>query len=195
MQQTLISLLALLLVTLLSFNQQQASIQSQQQIVRAEMEQMALGVAMQTMEVVRARQFDAGIEESSRDEIVNDPDSTLTDTTYFGKKYKGGNAYSSGVKDCKFRPEHTSKVSCSFVEEFHTTKGTVPFSIGDNEEGDEEIFKFFVRIEVQYVGENFDPSVNKELQKKVDIFVQDDPSEGSPRLPEPIRYSEVFSYP
>ena len=58
MPQTLLSLGGLLIVTFLSFNQQQASIRTQQKAIRAEMQQMAIGVAKQSMEVVRARAFD-----------------------------------------------------------------------------------------------------------------------------------------
>ena len=58
MPQTLLSLAGLLIVTLLSFSQQQANLRSQQEAVRAEMQQMAIGVAKQSMEVVRARAFD-----------------------------------------------------------------------------------------------------------------------------------------
>ena len=58
MPQTLLSIAGLLIVTFLSFNQQQASIRTQQEAVRAELRQMAIGVAKQSMEVVRARAFD-----------------------------------------------------------------------------------------------------------------------------------------
>lgn len=201
MQQTLLSLLALLLVTLLSFNQQQASIQSQQQIVRAEMEQMALGVAMQTMEVIREREFDARTEIYSESEILDDPNNKLTNEEDFGREYKGKDKEDEEIEygdptptDCKIYPGH-SKDPCSFIEEYHSTKAIVPFSLGENKDGEEEVFQFFVEIEVEYVDDNFGPTGDKTLQKKVNIFVQDNPSVGSPRLPEQIRYSEVFSYP
>jgi len=211
MQQTLLSLLALLIVTLLSFSQQQAGIQSQQQTVRAELEQMALGVAMQTMEVVRARDFDAGMDLYSQSDILEKPNNNLTDVDYFGREYIGCEDEEDGgceeddkydmpkvTKDCKFHPEHLDdedKVDCLFVEEFHDTKGTVPFYLGENADGDERVFQFVVEIEVQYVDDDFGPTGDKTLQKKVDIFVQDEPSEGSPRLPDSIKYSEVLSYP
>lgn len=200
MQQTLLSLLALLIATLLSFNQQQASIRSQQQAVRAEMEMMALGVAMQTMEVVRARDFDAGMDEHSRREIIDDPKSTLTDISNFGKKYeKSENEYSNSVK-CKIYYKNSGS-KCDFIEEFDGTKGVVPFRLEKDED-----FPFSVTIEVRYVDDDLDPPTDddfdppyppsvKTLQKEVVISVQDDPPNGSPRLPEPIRYSQVISYP
>jgi hypothetical protein len=200
MQQTLLSLLALLLVTLLSFNQQQASIQSQQQIVRAEMEQMALGVAMQTMEVIRAREFDAKTEIYSESEILDDPSDKLTSEKDFGKKYQGKDEDDKeieydGSAECIIYPGNSSDL-CSFVEEYDGRKTTVPFYLGENKDEEEEDFQFFVEITVEYVNDNFEPTGgDRTLQKKVNIFVRDNPSVGSPRLPEQIRYSEVFSYP
>ncbi len=57
MQQTLLALLGLLIVTMLSFNQQRASMQNQHQAIQNEYSQMALGVARQVMTVVQAQGF------------------------------------------------------------------------------------------------------------------------------------------
>ena len=58
MRQTLIAMAALMMTAFMNYSQMQASLRHQQEVVRSEIEQMALGVAMQTMEVVRAEAFD-----------------------------------------------------------------------------------------------------------------------------------------
>lgn len=187
MQQTLLSLVALLIVTLLSFSQQQASIRSQQQTVRAEYEQMALGVAMQTMEVVRARAFDEATKSLPLDSTITDDPSTFTDEGEFGV-----------TGDCKLHPDG-SGVDCETVEEFDGTTGTVPFLAGKDEVSF-EVTKIDVRYVTGSLGttslDTTGASSTGEFQKEVVISVQDDPSgDQSPRLPEPIRYSQVLTYP
>ena len=183
MQQTLLSLVALLIATFLSFNQLRAGLQSQKQAVRAEYEQMALGVAMQTMEVVRAQAFDEETMSLSLDETITNP-SNFTKEGEFGIK-----------GDCKLHPRGSGK-ECETVDEFDGTTGTVPFSIA----GKDDISFKVKKIEVRYVTGNL--SVEKansdgEFQKEIVIFVQDIDPSGSPfpRLPEPIQYSQVISYP
>jgi hypothetical protein len=153
------------------------------------MEMMALGVAMQTMEVVRARDFDAGVDEHSKSEIIDNPESTLANTSKFGKKYNKSDDEYSGSVNCKIHHD-TSESSCNFIEEFHRTNGVVPFRI----EEDKDI-PFSVTIKVRYVDDNLGSASGKELQKEVVISVQDNPPNGSPRLPESITYSEVIAYP
>lgn len=191
MKQTLLSLLALLIATLLSFNQQQASIRSQQQTVRAEMEMMALGVAMQTMEVVRAQDFDAAVDNNSKSEILSDLEGKLADDSNFG-------AY----EDCRPVLENKNSSSdCDTVDDFHTCDDvesckngfsgvdtyTVQYPLQDGE------FLFQVALTVRYVNDmlNYDGGVGKTEQKEVIVWVQDK----NGQLPSPIRYSEVITFP
>lgn len=150
------------------------------------MEMMALGVAMQTMEVVRARDFDAGMDEHSKSEIINDPEDKLADVSSFGKKYiKSEDEYGSPA-NCKVYHES----SCNFIEEFDGAQGIVPFRLGMDKD-----FPFSVKIKVRYVDDDLGSASGKELQKEVVISVQDDPPNGPPRLPDAITYSEVIAYP
>lgn len=181
MQQTLLALVAILIATFLSFNQLQAGLQSQKQTVRTEHEQMALGIAMQTMEVVRAQAFDEATKSLSLDKTITDP-LNFTDETNFGNP-----------NDCKLYPQG-SGAECNTVGEFDETEGTVPFSLpGKND------LEFKTEIKVQYVTSGLDENgvdPKGEFQKEVIISVQDDPSgDRSPRLLEPIQYSQVLSYP
>lgn len=168
-----------------------ASVQSQKQTVRAEMEMMALGVAMQTMEVVRARKFDAAVDNSSKGEILNDSD-LLTDVDNFGQEYdEGDGEYNGGKANCKLHADGSGS-DCLFVEQYHGRKGTVPFLFGKNDN-----LSFSVEIEIRYVNDSFTPTGDtKKLQKEVIVYVQDDPPDDqSPRLPDRIRYSQVLTYP
>jgi hypothetical protein len=182
MRQTLLALVVLAAAMLFSYNQMRASARSQSQAYRAEMEQMALGVGMQTMEVVRARAFDAATLGVPEETIV--PTSEFTPESGFGiagdcQLYSGG-----------------SGTDCSTVEEFHETSGEVPFPLAS------DLFWFDVEIEVHYVCANMERASTSgactapTARKEVMVTVQDDPSGGgSPRLREPITYTEVFSYP
>jgi hypothetical protein len=174
MQQTLLSLAALLIATLLSFNQLQASMQSQQQVVRAEMEQMALGVAMQTMEVIRARAFDAETADRSSENVADRSDLTPL-------PFSPGN-------DCEV---FGGGDRCNDVDDFHRMDpATVPFELPDG------ALDFEVRAEVRYVTPGLEPAGGRTFGKEVILTVQDDPPNGqAPRLSDGIRYSQVITYP
>ncbi len=178
MQQTLLSFAALLVATILSFNQIQASMQSRKQAVRAELEQMALGVAMQTMEVIRARAFDAATvgrsseNRASTSEFTSPPFSTGNHCQVFG----GGDL-------------------CDDVDDFHEMEpATVEFPLPESN------MDFEVQAEVHYVCSDLQ-RVDKggctapTPRKEVVLKVQDQRSDGRSRLPTPIRYSEVIAYP
>lgn len=172
MKQTLLALLALLIATLLSFSQKQAMVQGQTRVVQSEMEQMALGVADHAMEMIRTRAFDA----ASTIEATGD----LTPESEFP----------SGNRCKVFFP--SSSTECTAIEDFHgmdvaTTSFEFP---GDS-------FQFEIKsVEVTYVDENFASTSNRTFQKKVTLRVQDAPTGGGdPRLPSPIEYSDVVSFP
>ena len=181
MQQTLLALLSLLIVTLLSFNQQQARIQGQQQAIRAELQQMALGVGMQTMEVIRARKFDKYVAEVGG----------YTDPNTFSKPGSGEFGIAG---DCKLHPEGDG-VNCGFVESFDGTESVVPHPLPDS-----KTYPFNVNVEVRYVCSDLEPADESGAcsaptsRKEVVLKIRDAPSDGEPRLSQ-IRYSEVITYP
>jgi hypothetical protein len=178
MQQTLLSFVALLVATLLSFNQIQANMQSQNQAFRAEIQQMGLGVAMQTMEVIRARAFDAATvgrsseNRASVSEFTNPPFSTGNYCQVFG----GGD-------------------SCNDVDDFHKMEtATVEFPLPESN------MKFEVQAEVHYVCSDLERAdkggcTAPTPRKEVVLKVQDQQSDGRSRLSSPIKYSEVIAYP
>ena len=175
MQQTLLAFLALLIATLLSFSQQQSSVQNQRQVVSAELQQMALGVGMQAMEVIRSRQFDQNV--SAGGDGYTDA-SEFTDLDDFGV---------SG--DCELHPNGDGK-DCNFVESFDGTTADVPHPLPDG-----NTYPFEVDVDVRYVCSNLEPANGKNCvpptsRKEVILKIQDKES----RLPE-IRYTEVITYP
>ena len=182
MQQTLLAFLALLIATLLSFSQQQSSVQNQRQVVRAELQQMALGVAMQTMEMVRARAFDSAVKSGS------------SNPSDFAKEGNFG-----AVADC--RPvvsARSDSPACDTIEDFHVCEvGTCEDDLPGNaystdfELAGGDRFPFDVAVTVRYVDSNFQPTGGQRAQKQVIVWVQDEDD----RLTTPIRYSEVIAYP
>jgi hypothetical protein len=199
MQQTLLALLGLLIVTLLSFSQQQADMQGQQQAIRAEYQQMALGVAKQSIEVVRAREyFDRAVR------THDDPD--VEDFTKESNSEWGGD---NCIQENKFVRNPDGGHACTAIEDFHDDEtmemdnadGTIPVKIPDG------TIPFQIEVQVYYVEEDQGEIVDSEdpptRLKKVSVRVQDcrdgDPSDGDPCdgesiLPQPIVLSEVIGY-
>ena len=174
MPQTLLSIAGLLIVTLLSFSQQQANINTQQTAIRAEMQQMAIGVAKQSMEVVRARAFD---------------DSTISGDPPVSELTKPEN-FPAG-KDCQ---AFGGSDTCNSIEDFHemdqaTKEVAVPAGT----------FEFKIDIEVHYAEEDGSKIVRASSgptgMKEVTIRVQDDQGANQePLLHEPITFTEVLGY-
>ena len=170
MPQTLLSIAGLLIVTFLSFNQQQASIRTQQEAVRAELRQMAIGVAKQSMEVVRARAFDNAT-------ISGDPPvSELTKPENFPTG-----------KDCQ---AFGGSDTCDSIEDFHEmTPATDSMSVPGG------TFAFEIEIEVHYVDSDLNRTSSRTERKEVTIRVQDDRGPNKdPLLDGPITFTEVLGY-
>lgn len=181
MQQTLLALLSLLIVTLLSLNQQQARIQGQQQAIRSELAQMALGVGMQTMEVIRARKFD---------KYVADIEG-YTDPKTFSKPGQG----EFGIEgDCKLHPEGSGS-DCAFIESFDETEAQVSHPLPGG-----KTYPFDVEVDIRYVCNDLESATMSPAcsaptnRKEVILKIRDAPPDRTPRL-SPIRYSEVITYP
>lgn len=169
MQQTLLALLALMIATFFNYSQMQANLRNQQQVVRAEMEQMALGVAMQSLEVVRARAFDEATVGETEDVIdtVNDLTEVFPERNHCAAF--GGND------------------TCDDVDDFNEmVPATVPF------ETQEIDVDFTVNIDVRYVNESMEEVTTPTYRKEVIVRVQDDGDD--PYLHRPIRYAEVLTY-
>lgn len=170
MPQTLLSIAGLLIITMFSFAQQQSALRAQQQAVRGEVRQMAIGVAKQSMEAVRARAFDNATVSGTP------PVSQLTASGGFPS---GNECRAFGGPD-----------RCDAIEDFNEmTPATDTVSVVDG------VFVFTIEIEVHYINANMDRTTNKTDRKEVTIRVQDDPGGAtSPLLAEPIVFTEVLGY-
>ena len=169
MQQTLLALLALMMATFLNYSQMQADLQHQREVVRSEMQEMAAGIAMQTMEVIRARAFD---EEVADGEEIDEP-SDLSDPDF-----DTGN-------QCQAFFEGSGEV-CNDIDDFHKMEtATVPFNAPEFD------MQFAVDVVVRYVDHSMEPVDERTYRKEVIIKVQD--KREDPYLHEPIRFSEVLT--
>jgi len=180
MQQTLLALAALLIATLLSFNHQQSQIRTQGQIFRAELQRMALGVAKQTIEVVRSRKFDQNIDNPDDPDMENIPE--------------GFAPVNDGKGACGALLSGGEAEGCKAVEQFHEQSGTVPFVLPDDRE-----ITFEARVEVFYVCSDMERASEGDCTaptrwKEVVIEVQDQPDSGEPRLNSPVTFSEVLAF-
>jgi hypothetical protein len=202
MPQTLLSIAGLLIVTLLSFSQQQAGVRSQQQAIRAEYQQMAVGVAKQSIEAIRAREyFDRAVR------IHDDPDVEDDFTRKSSPEWGGDDC----IRQNKFVRNPNGGHACTAIEDFHDDEtmemdnadGTIPVQIPDG------TIQFQIEVQVHYAKEGGGGIVRKDpgdpptRLKKVSVRVQDcrdgDPSDGDPCdgesiLPQPIVLSEVIGY-
>ncbi len=169
MQQTLLALLALMMATFFNFNQMQTELQKQRQVIRSEMEQMALGVGMQTMEVIRARAFDEA--------TIGGTEDRITDPTEFRGSFGGG-------MDCQ---AFGGSQTCDSVGDFHDmTPSTETF------ETPEFDMEFTVEVEIRYLDSDMNVVPGPTFRKEVVVYVQD--AGDDPFLAEPIQFSEVLSY-
>lgn len=172
MQQTLLALLALMTVTFLNFNQTQSKLHHQKEVVRSEMEGMAASVALQTIEVIRTRAFDAKTANVPKEEIDGPSDFSDWDFT-------------TGNRCKVFFPK--KGVVCNDVDDFHKMEtATIPFKTPEFE------VQFNVDVEVHYVNASMQPVNQRTYRKKVIVKVQDKGE--NPHLPKPIRFSEVLTF-
>ena len=119
MPQTLLALLALALAGLLTFNQQRLTVRSQTNMVSAEVELAAAGLASEAMEFIGARSFD---ERTTPEKIADANGSVPDDPGEFSASTTFG--YSG---DCDFlRPANTP--SCDDVDDL-AGRGWTPVDV------------------------------------------------------------------
>jgi hypothetical protein len=173
MQQTLLAMLALIIASFLHFNRMQSNVRAEHQIVRSEMEEMATGIAMQTMEVIRAREFD-----EATDGVASDVQVPLSDLTP-GPFTTGNHCQAFGGADV-----------CNDVDDFHEMKpAIIPFETPNMK------MDFRVEVQVRYLGSDMTPTGGApSIRKEVVVRVQDDQANQPPFLDAPIRFSETLTY-
>lgn len=173
MRQTLLVLLALLLVTYVDYGQKRAYVRGQEAMVQEELERAALGVAMEAMEVVYARAYD--------DATVGVPsDSNVAVSEFASEPFAGGN-------DCV---AFGGSDACTAVEHFHDmAPATKKMSFPEGE------IDFRVEIKVHYLDADMNRTGGTKTRwKEVVVRVQDVQPDGTSLIPEPIRFTEVHAY-
>ncbi|MEM1128870.1 MAG: hypothetical protein AAGI71_19660 [Bacteroidota bacterium] len=176
MSQTLYAILALMMMATYSFNIAQKQIASQQRIITREVEEMAATVALEKIEAIRSRDFDAAVSDGRVDGDAGDLDEFSYPFTASGNNcriFGGGNV-------------------CDDIDDFHAQQTlTEPFVFGA------DTVYFEVNFDVQYVdGNPLAPVSYRTFNKQVTVTVQDIwPGTTIPSyLHQPITLSRVFSY-
>ncbi|MEZ4699549.1 MAG: hypothetical protein R2834_04400 [Rhodothermales bacterium] len=173
MTQTLLAFLAMMIVTLLSINQQQRILRTYEAMLDDEMEVMASGIALQAMEVIEGKAFDSATLGGAS---VSNP-SALT-----ALPFATGNG-------CSLRGLNTL---CDDVDDFHEmTPDTLSFTMRDG-----ATYAFEVTATVQYVtvtGSSVTVSAGPTYEKQITVSLQDVPATPGGRrlLINPVRLSRL----
>ncbi|MCS3632074.1 hypothetical protein [Salinibacter ruber] len=201
MQQTLLALLGLLVVTTLNFSNQRASMQRQHAAIEREYRQLALGVAKQSVEAVRNRPY---FDQAVRTE--DDP-GVSSFTSESSSQWGGDDCIRQG--EIVSAPDGGNK--CTAIEDFHSDRtqkmenpdGTIPVRIPG------KTVPFQIEMEVHYVKQSggdlvrIGPGEQPTRLKEVTVRVQDCqdkdgsdsvPCDGTSVLRSPVVFSEVIGY-
>ena len=172
MSQTLMAFLAMLIVSLLSFNQQRALLQAYDAMIDDELEVMASGVAMQAMEYIATQAFDDNAPVSTPTALTMPPFET-------GQACPLGSATGGGYD------------VCDDLDDFHQMQWEqVPFAL------DADTLFFAVRAEVYYLDAALQRISTPSYTKEVVVTVRDWQgfSGARPLMRSPVRLSRTFSY-
>lgn len=170
MPQTMLALLGLMIAITFAFNAQRETVQSRQQILANELEVMATGIALQTMETIRTRAFDQAVIK------MKSPAVSDFSTIQSGKKCRVFN-------DGRGAP-------CDALEDFNRMRALpLEFDMGGG-----KTIPFRVRSEVTYVDDNFQPVTYPTRSKQVTVYVIDQSMSGDPLMRSEIHLRRTFSY-
>jgi hypothetical protein len=187
MQQTLLSILAMMIVGSFTFNQQRDFTHTYGRLVDDELEIAASGVAEHVMELIGNRSFD----ERTLPETVNEMglptgDWEMSSTSSFGK--------STG---CDLDEPYRDTIPCMDVDDANMAPGTwqeVPFRLKDGKE-----LPFEVNVEVFYVDpSHLDtplPAGSRSMHKKVVVRIRSKIHAEQNRYPDGfVRLERIYSY-
>ncbi len=177
MSQTLFAVLALILATSFTLSVYQKQHALQKATIFRELQEMAAAVAVETMEIVRARAFDEAVVNGSTAGTTADIQ-LFSDTTDFGV---------NGLCDA-----FGGTAVCDDIDDFHGQQPVRPFVLGI------DTIYFKVNIHVEYVtydasGEAIHSNVKTE-HKRVRLSVQDYWDNLDPYISIPIELERTFSY-
>ncbi|RMF62768.1 MAG: hypothetical protein D6746_03645 [Bacteroidetes bacterium] len=180
MPQTLLAFVSMLLVTVYSLNVQQQYLANQRRDIAREIEEMAGSIAVETMEIIRARAFDQAV-------VDGTTTGTAADLLLF--EYQGSQDHFATGHQCSIFG--TGSDTCDDIDDFHKmATATRPYDMGL------DTLYFSVDVEVMYVDDNFERFDGQTFNKAVTVTVRDvwPGSTMEPYLAQPVRLSRVFSY-
>lgn len=189
MQQTLLAILGMMTITLLSFNQSRALLQSRQAMLDDEMEVMASGIALQAMEYIGTKSFD----ESTKDSGVSasEPGAFTTLTAL------SENLVSTIPRErrCTLLPSREGANGydeCDDLSDYNEmTKERLPMIVGV------DTVLFEVSARVRYLDNSRQPMASgSSKNKEVIVLVEQARLPGKPvLLRNPVQVSRTFSLP
>ena len=181
MQQTLLAILAMMIAVTFSYSTQVRYVDVQRTTMAGEMREMGSAVAVEMIELLRERAYDAWL-------VSNDTDGMTSSQIISSFELKDPTDHFSGGLGCDVLDAGSD--ACEAVEHFHNMEtAQVPFVISV------DTFYFDVDIRVRYVDEMGQPASNRTASKEVTVLVRDTwPSGLEPLLREPIQLSRVFTY-
>ena len=170
------ALLALMTVTLLSVHHQRTTLETNRAMLDDEMEVMASGIALQAMEYIGTKSFDANTVTGV----------TIEDESEFSVNFPT-------ERNCTLLPtlEGTGNYdTCDDLGDFNQMQWEkMPFIVG----GDTLLFE--VMADVRYIDQNRQVSVARSFSKEVVVTVRQSPNDAQRLLlRQPVRISRTFSY-
>lgn len=175
MQQTILALLALMIATLFSYNQERSMLHMRETMIDTEMEVMASGVALQVMEYIGRKAFDDQTTDGERVATAAE----LTSASGFGV---------SGKCDVVAPIQTVSPYSdCDDLDDYdHMALERVPFVLKT------DTVYFDVTAEVKYVESDGSESFSPTFDKQVTVYVRNDGDKQY--MQAPVMLSRTFSY-
>ena len=165
MPQTLLALLALVLASFLTFNQQRLTIRAQTNMLTNEIELAATGLGSEVMEFIAARSFD---EQSTPRAVYEGGDKAPVSASQFKAASTFG-AADRGASGCDFMDPAVTP-ECDDVDDVDGTDWTpVTISLAQGRE-----LEFEIRTEVFYVddAESMTPASGQTLHKRVILDIR-----------------------
>ncbi len=158
-------------------NQRYEMLVNQRDIAR-EMEEMASSIAIETMEVIRTRDFDQAVSDST----------TIGGASDIGLfTYNNNEDHFPTGKACSVFG--TGTADCDDVDDFHKMiTATRPFAMGD------DTLTFMVDVEVNYVNDSAQKALHRTANKEVTIMVQDFSADSTHFIPQPVKLQRVLAY-
>lgn len=182
MPQTLLAMLALMLATLLAINQQRMRVETQRAMLDDELEVMATGIALQSMEYIGTKAFDQQTTAANNlfGRLIDDEDEL---TAHFPTERR-----------CPLLPDDEGRAgydTCDDINDYNAMQWErVPFVVGA------DTIAFEVRAEVYYLNDARERTSQRYFNKEVVVTVQQVVEGDEPMLlRRPVQVSRMFSYP